>query len=408
MPQTIELPRYFRDLNRPLRHVAWYGGRGGGKSRTVAAVLILQTLRGHQRILCGRELQLSIRDSSKRLLEDVIASLNIGHAFVITEREIRGPHDSLFLFRGLRDNAAGIKSIEGISTFWGEEAQDFSQASLDTIVPTIRAPGSKMIWTWNPKLPSDPVDKLFRSDHGQPPGSVVRCINPEHNPWFPAELRRDMDYDRTRDIDKYNHVWRGHYRRNSEARVFRNWRVEAFDSPVNCEFRLGADFGFSIDPSCLVRCWIDGTRIHVDYEAWGKNVEIVNLPQLFRAIPDAELYPITADSARPETISHIRNHGFPRIIGALKGPRSVEEGVEFLKSYDIIVHPRCIHLIEELTLYSYQTDRLTGQVIGVLADNQNHVIDALRYAVEGARRALAGRKRVVSVEVPSIVNGFNR
>ena len=101
---------------------------------------------------------------------------------------------------------------------------------------------------------------------------------------------------------------------------------------------------------------------------------------------------MVADSARPETISHMRKNGFPKIQAAVKGAKSVEEGVEWLKSYDIIVHPRCQHTIDELTLYSYKTDRDTGSILPVLEDKDNHVIDALRYACEGARRASAQKK----------------
>jgi len=152
--------------------------------------------------------------------------------------------------------------------------------------------------------------------------------------------------------------------------------------------RYGADWGFSIDPSVLVRCWIDGKRLYVDHEAYMVGCEIDSLPALFMSVPDGEKWPIIADSARPETISYMRKHGFPKILPAVKGPRSLEEGVEFLKSYDIIVHPRCQHLIDELTLYSYKTDPLTQLVMPILADKDNHVIDSLRYALEGARRAI--------------------
>jgi Phage terminase large subunit len=231
----------------------------------------------------------------------------------------------------------------------------------------------------------------------------VREVNHDENPWFPEELRLEMEFDRSRDIDKYNHIWLGKYRQNSEARVFRNWRVEAFDSPSNVEYRLGADFGFSVDPSVALRCWIDGTQIFVDYEAWGLGIEINDLPQMFLSIPDAEKYWLTADSSRPETISYLRNHGFPRIAPAIKGARSVEEGVQFLKSYDVVVHPRCQKLIDELTHYSFKTDPLTGQVLGVLEDKNNHCIDALRYAVEGARRALSAKPKVVTVSIPKTV-----
>ena len=405
--KQVDLPEYAGDLWQPFRHLFWRGGRGGAKSRTVATGLILQAAERHERVLCGREVQKSIKDSVKRLLDDEIARLGLSSVFESVENEIRGPNDSLFMFNGIRGNANAIKSIEGITTFWGEEAQAFSQASIDTIIPTIRAPNSRLIWTYNPDLPTDPVDVMAMAEE-PPPNSIVRTVNFDDNPWFPDVLRTEMEYDRKRDYDKYLHVWRGEYRKNSEARVFKNWIVEAFDSPDNVEFRLGADFGFSIDPSVMVRCWIDGTRLYVDYEAWGLGVEVDHLPTLFLSIPDAERYWSTADSSRPETISYLRRNGFSRIQPALKGKRSLEEGVEFLKSYDLVVHPRCVHLIDELTHYSYKTDTLTGQVLAELEDKNNHCIDALRYAVEGARRALQGKPRIVSVSVPRIATAFNR
>lgn len=359
-------------------------------------------------MLCGREVQKSIRDSVKRLLDDEIARLGLSSLFTSTELEIRGPNDSLFLFSGIKGNATGIKSIEGITDFWGEEAQTFSQASLDTIIPTIRAKGSRLLWSWNPDLATDPIDRMFRSEDGPPPNSIVLEVNYDQNPWFPDVLRTEMEFDRSRDPDKYAHIWLGRYRQNSEARVFRNWRVEEFESPTSADYRLGADFGFSIDPSCLVRCFVVGRELRIDYEAYGIGVEIDKLPDLFLSIPDSEKWWTTADSSRPETISYLRRHGFPNIRAAIKGARSVEEGVEFLKSFDIVVHPRCQHVIDELHLYSYKTDPLTGDVQPVLADKDNHLIDALRYAMEGARRATAGSAKVVNITVPRMQTAFSR
>lgn len=400
--REVQLPEFAADLWKPFRHLAWHGGRGPGKTRTVATGLILQSMERHERVLCGRETQRSIKDSSKRVLDDEIDRIGVRSVFDSTETEIRGPHDSLFLFSGVRGNASGLKSIEGVTTFWGDEAQAFSQASIDTVVPTIRTEGSRLIWTWNPDLPTDPIDVMFRGENGPPPDSIVREVNYDDNPWFPDVLRVAMEYDRQRDIDKYNHIWRGQYRRNSEARVFKNWRVEAFESPASVDFKLGADFGFSIDPSCALRCWIEGRQIFVDYEAWGLGIEINNLPHLFMSIPDAERWPMVADSSRPETIGYLRKHGFPLIIPAIKGARSVEEGVEFLKSYDLVIHPRCRHLIDELTLYSWKTDPLTGLVLPILEDKDNHLIDALRYAVEGARRAGNRMVRPVFAPMPAV------
>jgi phage terminase large subunit len=148
-----------------------------------------------------------------------------------------------------------------------------------------------------------------------------------------------------------------------------------------------------------VRCHIIGRTIYVDYEAFMIGCEIVNTPELFLTIPEAEKWPIVADSARPETISHLRNHGFPRIMAAVKGQNSVTEGIEWLKSYDIVVHPRCQHTIDELTSYSYKVDPLTGKILPVLDDKNNHIIDALRYSCEAARRAPV-RKAFDAVPLP--------
>jgi phage terminase large subunit len=401
----VELPSWGETLWMPKRHLALHGGRGGAKSRSIARALVIQAAEGHKRVLCGREVQKSIRDSVKRLLDDEIDRLRLRSVFNSTELEIRGPNDSLFLFSGIKGNATAIKSIEGITDFWGEEAQTFSQASIDTIVPTIRAKGSRLLWSWNPDLPSDPIDRMFRGDD-VPPNSLVLEVNYDQNPWFPDVLRQEMEYDRSRDPEKYSHIWLGQYRQNSEARVFKNWSIEECSPPVGAEIRLGADFGYSIDPSCALRCWIVGNKLFVDQEAWGLQVEITSLPELFMTIPDAEKWWMTADSSRPETISHLRNHGFPRIRPAIKGARSLEEGVEFLKSFDIVVHPRCVHLIDELTLYAYKVDSLTGDVLPILEDKNNHMIDALRYACEGARRAIE-QAMVVSV-LPKVATGFRR
>lgn len=406
--KQVDLPDYAADLWQPFRHLAWHGGRGPGKTRTVATGLILQSMERHERVLCGRETQRSIKDSSKRVLDDEIDRLGIRSAFTSTETEIRGPNDGLFIFTGLKGNAAGVKSIEGVTTCWIDEAQAVSQGSVDTIVPTIRGPKSRLIWTWNPDLATDPVDVMFRGEHGPPPNSIVREVNYPDNPWFPEELRIEMEFTRSRDIDKFQHIWMGKYRQNAEARVFKNWRIEECEPKGGETFRMGADFGFSVDPSCALRCWIDGRNLYVDYEAYRIGCEIDALPDLFMSIPEAERWPMVADTSRPETISYLRRHGFPKILAAVKGARSVEEGVSFLQSYDLIVHPRCTHLIDELTLYSYKTDPLTGLVLPVLADKDNHMIDALRYATEGARRALAVMPSVAVAPIPRTVTAFNR
>jgi phage terminase large subunit len=384
---SLDTPEVFEPLLQPARYRGAWGGRGSGKSHFFAELAVEESLRRRVDIVCLREVQKSLKFSVKKLIEAKIEALGVVDYFDVQQEQIRSKRGGVMIFQGMQDHTSdSIKSLEGFGIAWFEEAQSASQRSLDLLRPTIRAPGSELWFSWNPNFESDPIDRLLRGDN-PPPGAVVVRANYRDNPWLPAELKSELEYDRQRDPDKFAHIWLGEYRRNSEARVFRNWTVEEFERPPGTVHRLGADWGFSVDPSVLVRCSIEGNRLYVDFEAWQVGCEIVNLPELFMAVPEAEKWPITADSARPETISHMQRNGFPRIRSAIKGPKSLEEGVEFLKSFDIVVHPRCQHLIDELTLYSYKTDPLTGDVLPVLADKDNHVIDALRYALEGARRA---------------------
>jgi len=400
----VEVPRAFKPLLTPARYKGAFGGRGSGKSHFFAERLVLEHIRNPgMRSVCVREVQRSLAQSSKRLIEDKIQSLGVP-GFDIKEAEIRAPGGGLILFQGMQNHTAdSIKSLEGYRVAWVEEAQSLSQRSLDLLRPTIRADGSELWFSWNPDQPTDPIDALLRGE-SPPPDSVVVEVNYEQNPWFPEVLRAEMEYDKRRDADRFAHVWRGAYRRNSEARVFKNWTVEDFDLDPTWILRQGADWGFSVDPSVLVQCAIVGRTLYVIHEAYRVGCDVDFLPELFMTVPDAERWPTTADSARPETISYMQRHGFPKMLAAIKGARSLEEGVEFLRSFDIKVHPRCIHAIEELQAYSYELDPLTQAILPKLADKDNHVIDALRYACEGARRA-ALAKPGRTLKLPQAVRG---
>ena len=403
---TIDTPEVFEPLLQPARYKGAWGGRGSGKSHFFAELAIEESIRRKVDIVCLREVQKSLKFSVKKLMESKISAMNAGAYFEVQNEQIKSKAGGVIIYQGMQDHTSdSIKSLEGFGIAWFEEAQSASQRSLDLLRPTIRAPGSELWFSWNPSQATDPIDALLRGE-SLPPGSVVVKANYRDNPWLPIELTTELEYDQKRDPDKFAHIWLGEYQRNSEARVFRNWVIEEFDRPAGTVHRLGADWGFSVDPSVLVRCDIDNNRLYVDYEAYMVGCEIVNLPTLFMSVPEAEKWPIIADSARPETISHMQRNGFPRIQAAIKGAKSLEEGVEFLKSFDIVVHPRCKHLIDELTLYSYKTDPLTGLVLPILADKDNHLIDALRYACEGARRASRVRERKPLKTIPDASNGW--
>lgn len=399
----IQTPEVFEPLLNGGRYLGIEGGRGSGKSHFFAELMIEEHLTQKQDSVCLREVQKSLEFSVKKLLESKIESMNAGAYFDVQDKRIKAPHGGVIIFQGMQNHTAdSIKSLEGFHRAWVEEAQTLSQNSLDLLRPTMRDPRSQIWFSWNPKHITDPVDQFFHGGE-QYPGSVIVKANYYDNPKFPDVLREEMEYDKRRDPDKYAHVWLGKYEQNSEARVFRNWRIEEFDIPPDALLRQGADWGFSVDPSVLVQCYIVGRTLYVPYEAYRVGCEIVDTPDLFMSVPGAEKWPLTADSARPETISHMRRNGFPKIVAAVKGPGSLEDGIEWLKSFDIVVHPRCQHLTDELTLYKYKTDPLTGLVLPILEDKDNHVIDALRYACEGARRAqIASTRPKASVPIPSV------
>jgi len=383
----IRVPEAYLPLEGEHRYIGAHGGRGSGKSHYFGERWLRENIEGKMDFVCLRETLKSLEFSVKKLLEGKIQRYNAGYYFEIQDRRITSKHGGVTIFEGMQNHTAdSIKSLEGFDRAWFEESQAASDKSLTLLRPTIRKPGSQLWFSWNPDQASDPIDKLLRGDV-LPPGAAVVEVNYWDNPEFPDELRQEMEYDKKRDPDKYAHVWCGKYRQNSEARVFKNWRVEEFENDPSWILRQGADWGFSIDPSVLVQCSIVGRTLYISHEAYRVGCEVDFLPDLFRSIPDAEKWPTIADSARPETISYMQRHGFPKMLAAIKGARSLEEGIEFLRSFDIVVHPRCVHTIQELTAYSYEVDSLTGLILPKLKDKDNHVIDAIRYACEGARRA---------------------
>jgi len=413
---NIQVPRVFQKLvTAPARYRAAFGGRSSAKSHTFADLMIKRHMLARTDSICGREYQKSLVHSAKRLLEYKIRKYHLEDYFSIKDKRIDAPSGGIIIFEGIRDHTAdSIKSFEGFDIFWGEEANRFSQKSLDLIRPTIiRKKGAELWFSWNPYLPTDPVDFFFRGNdkfgrkiegHEPPPGTVIAESNFEDNPFLDDNARIEIAYDRQRDQDKYLHIWKGKYLRHSKAAVFKNWREEEFEAPADAVHRLGADFGF-VHPATLVRSHIIGRKLFIDYEAYQVGCEIPNLPDLWRQVPGSDKWPIIADSARPDTINYMQNHGFPKTYGVKKP--SIAEGIEWLKSYEIIVHPRCKHTIDELTHYKYKVDENTidpvtnePEILPIIEDKNNHIIDPLRYSHEGHRRVQKARERQRPTEEP--------
>jgi phage terminase large subunit len=378
-------------LEIPARYKVAYGGRGGVKSWSFARALLIKGAQAPLRILCAREFQASIKESVHQLLTDQISLMGLDDYYRVLDTEIRGITGTEFFFAGLKQNVTKIKSIEGIDIVWVEEGEKVSANSWSVLIPTVRKEGSEIWVSFNPHEETDPTYKKFIKN--PPPEyddqgrrySIIVNTGWQDNPWLPNELRLEKDYLARVDKDSYDHVWGGETVKASAAQVMHGKCVLDDFTPGpdwNGPY-FGADWGFASDPATLIKSWIHGGKLYVEDEFWGIGVEINDLPGKFEKIDGAKTHVIRADSARPETISYMQKHGFPRIVGAEKWPGSIEDGVSYLRSFEkIVIHPRCVHTDEESRTYKHKIDPLTGDVLPDIVDKNNHCWDPIRYSIE--------------------------
>lgn len=172
------------------------------------------------RAVCIREIQKSIKDSVKLLLEDKIESMGVAHMFNAVESEIRCNNGGTITFQGMQNHTAqSIKSLEGYDIAWVEEAQTLSEFSLKLLRPTIRKNDSELWFSWNPDTKKGAVDQLLRGTNKVPNAIVVEA-NYLDNPFCPEAMIKEAEQDKERDEDEYLHVWMGHYKRVLEGAVY--------------------------------------------------------------------------------------------------------------------------------------------------------------------------------------------
>lgn len=379
-----------------------HGGRGSGKSMSFAKMAAIFGVVEPLRVLCVREIQSSIKDSFHAELKAAIASEPwLAAAYDVGIDYLRSKINTTeFLFKGLYNNLTSVKSLANIDLTVVEEAEDISEDAWVALEATVLRKLRSEIWViWNPKDEGSPTDTRFRGDQAaNDPDYAIVEMNAEDNPWFPIGLKKLREKQRAAfDAAKFDWIWKGDYLKNDESKIFAGAWVEGIRQ-VTADWHgpyHGLDFGFAMDPTAAVRCWIspDETELYIDKEAGQIGLELDDTAKFLKGkIPGIDKHEVIADSARPESISHLSKAMSPNgqrkadylgdIEGAVKGPGSVEDGINHLKTYSIIVHPACQQVQNELKRYSFKVDRLTGEVTRVIVDKYNHYIDALRYAVE--------------------------
>tara|TARA_R110002074_G_scaffold262994_2_gene435127 strand:- start:13400 stop:14686 length:1287 start_codon:yes stop_codon:yes gene_type:complete len=319
---VLDIPtaRVFAPLLQPARYKGAWGGRGSGKSHFFAEKLIDDSLyeRGLLSV-CIREVQKTLKQSSKRLLETKLKDLRLGEAdgFKVFNEVIQTPGDGVIAFQGMQDHTAeSIKSLEGFKRAWWEEAQTGSANSLNLLRPTIRAPGSELWFSWNARRKTDPVDVMLRGAE-VPTGSVVVQANWKDNPWFTDELEQERQDCIRMQPDQYDHIWEGGYITVAEGAYFAKDLTLA-----KVEARIGR---VAADPLMTMRAFWDigGTGAKADACAiWiaqfvGREIRILNYYE-------AQGQPLAAH------IQWLRSNGYDKALCVLPHDGSTND-----KVYDV-------------------------------------------------------------------------
>ena len=278
---VLQIPtaEVFEPLLAPARYKGAWGGRGSGKSHFFGGLLIEDSLAEKGLLsVCIREVQKTLKDSSKRLIEAKLKDFGLGEpdGFKVFNEVIQTPGDGAIIFQGMQDHTAeSIKSLEGFKRAWWEEAQAASTRSLNLLRPTIRAPGSELWFSWNARLKNDPVDVMLRGAE-KPTGSTVVMANWRDNPWFTAELEQERQDCLRMQADQYDHIWEGGYLTVAAGAYYAQHLAAAKN-----EGRIGR---VAADPLMTIRLFVDigGTGARADaFTIWacqfiGKEIRVLD------------------------------------------------------------------------------------------------------------------------------------
>ena len=276
MKIDLKLTKEFTPFLEPNRYKVVFGGRGSGKSFSIAQLLVLRAFKEPTRILCAREIQRSISDSVLQLLSDTIQRLKLTDFFDVQKSQIIGKNGSRFLFLGLSNNITKVKSYEGLDICWVEEAESVSYTSWETLIPTVRKKGSEIWVSFNP---NDEMDDTYqRFVVNPPPKAYVKKVNYNQNPWFPEELEKERLYLKAKNEDLYNHVWEGEVLSNRDgayyAKFIPNDQIIDFKVEPNIPVDTYWDLGVS-DSTCIWLVQQIGMEIRVVdcYENQGEGLQ---------------------------------------------------------------------------------------------------------------------------------------
>lgn len=383
----IQIPSEFAPLLEPnWREAAVYGGRGSLKSSTVARIYLIKASTRSGRCGCFREFQNSIKDSVHSLLAGIIEDYNLPNFKVTNDSIINTKTGYDFIFRGLRNNMQSIKSINGMTDAWVEEAQTVSEKSIEILTPTVREPGSQIVYTYNRLKEDDPVHKRLVKE-GRP-NTLIINVNYDvaiKYGWFPEELRVEMEDDKEFRPNLYKHKWLGEPE-TASGKIYTDWNIVDEIPHEASLVRRGLDFGYSVDPAAVVDVYYYNGGYILSERLYRRGMKNNDLGNFLNSL-DNPSTTVMADSAEPKSIDEVRQYGVPIIPVQKKGTEGksyLRYSIDYVQQQKISVTKASINLLDEYSNYYWATDK-DGTALNQPEGGLDHLLDAARYAFDGLR-----------------------
>lgn len=382
----------FSDQSR--YQVAW-GGAGSGKSHIVARKILYRLLKEqdvHHNFLVIRKVDRTIKRSVFTLIRNLISRWKLTSEFDVNLTDktiIYKVNGSQIMFSGL-DDVEKLKSIEGVTSIWCEEATELTQEDFEQLDLRMRGEHGclkQIILTLNPISEQHWIKKIFFDDPMQ--GVFTLHTTYLDNAFIDAEYKMVMENKKKTNPRYYNIYALGNWG-TAEGLVFTNveHRLVRPDEIAGLTCVQGLDFGYTNDPTAFNQSYVDmeAKIIYVYDGFYEKGMSNANIAAAIKKM-DAHRHKTTADSSEPKSIDYISGKGV-RIEGAAKGKDSVSAGIDFLSEFKIIVNAHLVEFMTEFNNYSWALDK-DGKPTNKPVDDFNHFIDSLRYALE----SLMKRKR---------------
>lgn len=379
---------YLQDYSK--RYEIYYGGAGSGKSKFVSQKLVYKAMQSLRKILVLRKVNRTTKNSTFQILQDTLSEWKLLPYCKVnkTDFSIMLPNGSQFICIGL-DDQEKLKSIVGLTDAWLEEATEFTQNDFNQVDLRIRerVDASQIILSFNPVSKANWCFlQFFKEDHTLDAfraGCNIVHTNYLDNKFLPEEYIKSLLLLETTNPVFYKIYALGEFG-SLDKLVYNNWQSIEFDyTQIKGKRCLGLDFGYTNDPTALTCSIVDdeNKRLYV-YQTWGGTGYLND--QIAKKLIELGYgrSTIIADSAEAKSIDEIKLAGVRRILPATKGPGSILQGIQRVQQYEIIVHPSCTELIEELQNYSWTKDKATNEYINKPVDKFNHYLDALRYSLQ--------------------------